>query len=369
MKPIALLLSLIMLLSLTPPVHAQSGDVEARVVANRLNVRQSPGTGAPVVGQFAYGAVVRVTGRAGDGVWVYATPPDDDRAGWVHSGYLDFPAGFAMATLPVIATPATAGPSAPSGDAAPGTGSGVISNVGPRAREIFLHGQQLGNRADAFAKIGDSITHTQEFLFPIGGGYYRLGGYAHLQAVIDHFAGSFARYSLGARAGWTSANLLDPGSADPAQCAPGESPLECEYRVHRPAIALILVGTNDISQGMDPATYRANLERIVQTSIDRGVIPVLSTIPDNLSFPPHGQIVPQFNAVVREVAAGYGIPLWEYWGALQALPNKGLGPDNYHPSSGGADAIFTAANLNYGYTVRNLGALLALDAVWRGALE
>jgi lysophospholipase L1-like esterase len=132
-----------------------------------------------------------------------------------------------------------------------------------------------------------------------------------------------------------------------------------------------MIGTNDVNAGMDGGTYRANLEAIVQISIDRGVIPVLSTIPDNLRSPELQPRVGEFNAIIASVAGAYGIPLWNYWQALQDLPNKGLSGDGYHPSvdpATGEAAVFTADGLRYGFTVRNLTGLMVLDAVWRGAL-
>jgi hypothetical protein len=47
------------------------------------------------------------------------------------------------------------------------------------------------------------------------------------------------------------------------------------------------------------------------------------------------------------------------------LPNEGLGPDGIHPSAAPDSADFTADSLQFGYTVRNLTALQALDALWR----
>jgi len=42
--------------------------------------------------------------------------------------------------------------------------------------------------------------------------------------------------------------------------------------------------------------------------------------------------------------------------------------DGVHPSAAPNSADFTPENLQYGMTVRNLTALQALDAVWRGAM-
>ena len=71
------------------------------------------------------------------------------------------------------------------------------------------------------------------------------------------------------------------------------------------------------------------------------------------------------------MAQQYSIPLWDYWAALQPVPNQGIGPDGIHPSvpADNQTANFTGDHLNYGYTVRNLTALQVLNAVWRQALS
>jgi hypothetical protein len=95
-----------------------------------------------------------------------------------------------------------------------------------------------------------------------------------------------------------------------------------------------------------------------------GVIPVLSTIPP-YEVEGYQHRPAELNAIVFQVALEYDVPVWDYWSALQTLPNLGLGSDFIHPSKGPDPADFTRENLHYGYTVRNLLALKALDAVWR----
>jgi hypothetical protein len=378
-KRLAILTLVIVLVAPIPAAVRAQGEVQAQVIPDALNVRERPGYDTPVIGMFVRGMTLRVIGWDGT-VWVYATPVEGGIAGWVHWDYLDFPAGFDLSSLPVIeaagvgeAVPADQPP--PAAVAAPGMPPGVIPAVGGRARTIFLDGQTRGNRADVFAKVGDSITDMPMFLYAIGGGQQQLGSYAYLQTVINHFSqtiNSFARVSAAARGGWTSGDLLDPSKHFiPGVCSADETPLACEYRVARPAVALIMIGTNDIFYGVDSVTYRAHLETIAQISIDSGVIPVLSTIPDILIDPNMAARVLELNDIIRSVAGAYGVPLWDYWLALQALPNKGISADNLHPSfdvAPGTSAIFTAEHMQYGFNVRNLTALMVLDAVWQGAM-
>jgi len=230
---------------------------------------------------------------------------------------------------------------------------------------IYIYGQSLGNNPHAFAKVGDSITVSTDFLHPIGTGQYDLGAYGYLQPVVDHYSQLTARgrnafriRSLAAGVGWSALAVLDPSFADETACLPGESPLVCEYRLTKPSVALIMFGTNDVGY-RTPDEFRANLTRIVQTSIQMGVIPILSTIPARPDMPDR---VALFNAVIIDVAGD--LPLWDYHAVSRDLPNNGLAWDNLHPSSPGFELAADFTNLGHGYTIRNLTALQILYRVW-----
>jgi hypothetical protein len=152
-------------------------------------------------------------------------------------------------------------------------------------------------------------------------------------------------------------------------CRSGETPLECEYRLVKPSVALIMFGTND-SGGMPSATFSANLTRIVQISINMGVIPVLSTIPPKHYNPATDGRVTEFNQIIIATARTYDVPLWNYWAAMSPLPSEGLDADGVHPSipPDTATAIFDATHLQYGYTMRNFTALQVLYTLWQQVL-
>jgi hypothetical protein len=192
--------------------------------------------------------------------------------------------------------------------------------------------------------------------------------------VVAHFASGWARTgnsfyntSLAAKAGWSSWSVLAPSLADKTVCGAYESPLVCEYRISRPAVALIMVGTNDV-MGTPSDAYRANLQRIVGDTVNLGIIPVVSTIPPFLRTGYEAR-ADELNGIIVAVAQEFDVPVWHYWAALQPLPNRGLAPDGVHPSWSPGPADFTAENLRYGYTVRNLTALQALDLVWRQCMQ
>src|SRR6185436_7245779 len=102
----------------------------------------------------------------------------------------------------------------------------VISNI----KTIAMIGQARNNNLYVFAKVGDSITVGQRFLYPIGDGKYQLGDHTYLQPVIDAFlqtpvrnGNSFNNPSVASAVGWASYNVLTPRNADPYQREAGES--------------------------------------------------------------------------------------------------------------------------------------------------
>ena len=248
----------------------------------------------------------------------------------------------------------------------------ILSGITDQTHEIFRRGQHLGNRANVFSKVGDSLTVATYVLYPIGWGAANLHQYQSLSPVIEYFSAanardgnSFANISLAADNGWTTQSVFDPAHANPDVCLLGEPPLICEYRVVRPAMALILLGTNDVAE-LPLQTYRTNMQNIVMISINRGIVPVLSTLPEREGYE---EQVTAFNAAIWELAHEFGVPLWDYGLAMSRLPNGGISHDGVHPSWPPGDfnaaVDFTTGNLGYGYTLRNLTALLALDTLWR----
>lgn len=251
----------------------------------------------------------------------------------------------------------------------------VISGITVRSRQIFLVGQATGMRPDTFSKVGDSITDFTEYLNPIGHGAYILDEYAYLEPVIRHFStrfstvrgwtgNSFTNDSAAAVGGWASGDILDPYHTD-VFCGGGEAPLRCEYWLTKPAVALIMIGTNEPPENVYSGVYQQNLNGIVEMSIDLGVIPVLFTIP----WRQDGD-ASLFNDVITRTAWAYDIPLVDYWTVMETLPNHGIGEDGIHPSapSNGQTGDFTPEGLQYGYNVRNLLSLQVLDAIWRQAI-
>jgi large subunit ribosomal protein L4 len=233
-----------------------------------------------------------------------------------------------------------------------------------RVRELRARGAAMGMRPNVFAKIGDSITESASFLFDIGQGWYVLGPYGALEPTIAYFratrfadgSNSLSRASSCAMGGWIAryALAMDPMSA-----------LRNELSYTRPGYAIVMYGTNDLDR-MPPADFLADMNRILDIIEGGGTVPVLSTIPDRLDRPDAAGAVPGYNDAIRGLAAARHLPLMDYWRALQPLPRRGVDTDGIHPSayiaSGDfATGVLTPTALQYGYNMRNLVALLALD--------
>ena len=234
----------------------------------------------------------------------------------------------------------------------------VIPVVSEGARGIYIHGLSLGNNPHAFAKVGDCQNVPSMFLSIFEHeDYYSLREEdAHLEETIQWFEGSFSRESEAVRRGFNAASVVSPLWANPASCDPGETPLDCEIRLHQPSIALVSLET--WWEG-DPDKYEQYVREILETLIDRGILPVLATKADNLEGD-H-----RINKILVRLAYEYDIPLWNYWRAIQSLPNQGLMEDGFHLTF--AENHFDDPEaMMAAWPWRNLTALQVLNSVWQG---
>jgi hypothetical protein len=269
------------------------------------------------------------------------------------------PTGTATVSTPAIPATLASGPVYP-----------YISNITVHALQIYQVGQQLGRRINAFALVGDSNTANPRFLAPFEYGNYTLGDYTGLQTSIDFFHGYFDRQcpwpcSPAAKGSFnTSMELsleqnLAPGFGD-ARCAGYETPLACEYRLQQPSIALILIGTGD---HLDWRNFEGRYRQIVEYTVAQGIIPVLLTKADELEYTEQGAPFDYINNIIRRLAVEYDVPLLDLRKAVAQLPDHGCVSDGFHYNSppDGRTADFSGNHLNYGFNMRNLTALEALD--------
>jgi hypothetical protein len=233
----------------------------------------------------------------------------------------------------------------------------VIPALSRNMHELYELGQAAGNNPRAFSKIGDGEISAAWFftVFDLGGDHYDLGPYQNLLPVIEHFDGSFERIGMAAKRGFNTNLILDDSATDLALCESGESPLSCELRLHRPAFAILSLGTN---QAWRRDEFEIGMRQILDILLSKNVVPILSTKGDILEGD-HS-----INRTIACLAQEYDVPLWNFWSAIQQLPNHGLQPDLEHLTYGIND-FDNAAAIQSAWTLRNLTALQALDAVWR----
>jgi LysM repeat protein len=239
----------------------------------------------------------------------------------------------------------------------------VMSDVVKKnVRDIYACSIKLGNNLHAFAKLGDCNFEPPFFLTEFdSAGKYNLGAYSQLQEVVDAYAGSFARNSVGVHRGLHSWSVWDPMWADKTQCEPNETVIACEFRITRPSVVLIRLGTND---GSVPQLYEKNMRKIVEFAIAKGAIPVIGTKADRVEGANNA-----INNTIRQIALDYSIPLWDFDLVASTLPGRGLDQDGIHMTVFPANDYSTATAFRRGHGVQNISALMVLEAVRKEAIS
>ena len=221
---------------------------------------------------------------------------------------------------------------------------------------------------DVFAKVGASSTVSTSFVHCFAGDDVDLDG-RELEGTVSFFAegdaggtSPYTRESLAATVGWHAGRALD---GDP-------SPLEQEVEAIRPGWAVVMYGTNDINI-VTLEDYAENMLDLTDALLDRGVVPLLTTIMPRGDDRDADAEVPDFNMALRAIAEARQVPLIDYHRELVDLPDQGLSADGIHPSvlrdPGARACVLNPEGLAYGYNVRNLVTLEALDRVRRAVVE
>lgn len=376
-----------------------------------LHLREAPTQAATSFGQLPVNTELVLEGRSQDGVWVLVHTADRQSRGWIAANFLWLDGGITIMDLPLgdLAAPMPPPNTVPAAPAivevAPILAEVPVSAIptgGDRATmEAFLHtlplvpavtnnarlifqaGQALGNRANVFTSAGDCFTDHLGFLRPFGTGQYHLGPHGHLQPTIEYFSASpyegvpnsWANHSLASEIGYTCGSILDSSWSNPQLCEPNESPLLCEVRLTRPALAIIQFGNVDI-QVYEAQYFNQDMRTVVQSLIDRGVVPMLSTFVVAPSYRDYEKSL-LFNQIVVQIAQDYDLPLINFWRAAQGVRDYGVTPDGYHPSddwgnlAGQTGTMVPALSLegvNSGISMRNLLVLQTLDEMRRNLL-
>jgi hypothetical protein len=234
--------------------------------------------------------------------------------------------------------------------------------VQANVKAIFAKGQQLGNDAQRFSKVGDSIIEHPHYMVKFDTPDYNLGQYAYLQDVLNYYRGSYGRDSLAVRRGLHSWSWNNPTWADKDQCLPDEGPIACEYRVQKPSVSFIVLGSNDVGV---PEYFRKSMEELVQFTIDQGVIPVIVTKADRHEDGDHPEKNTN-NTILKETAAKFNIPMLDFDAIADTMPNRGIDPaDGTHLTFYYAHDYSVPVAFTKGHALHDLTSVIILDELWR----
>jgi lysophospholipase L1-like esterase len=116
-------------------------------------------------------------------------------------------------------------------------------------------------------------------------------------------------------------------------------------RTPPPDLAVIIIGANDVTHLVPPATSAARLEAVVRRLVDVGCAVVVGTCPDLGTIRPFPQplrtigrrwslTLAAAQAAATEAAGGHAVPLAELVGpGFDASPAEYFSEDRFHPSS------------------------------------
>jgi hypothetical protein len=238
----------------------------------------------------------------------------------------------------------------------------VPITISDRMREIYQKGLAMGNDSKHFSIIGDCQNVSSYFMSAFDKpDDYNLGSqYTYLQPTIDYYQGSFSRVSLAVKGGFNAAAVISPLRADPKSCNPNESPLDCELHTWKPSIVFVSMET---WWSKKPAQeYDKYMRKVLDRIIASGAVPIIATKADNLEGDN------SINATVANLAYEYDIPMWNFWAAVQPLPDHGLSPDHFHLTFA-RNFFDDPGRMESAWPWRNLTALQTLDAVHKGLTE
>ena len=225
----------------------------------------------------------------------------------------------------------------------------IPTDIDSSLRSVYERGLSLGNDPQAFSIFGDCQSRPAEFF-----GVFETDPTTllflspELRETVENFEGSFNRESSTSQDGTTPGSLLwDQWHRVEYGCNFGETPVECELRIHRPSFVIIQVGTHFESRNTE------YLRKIILQLLDKGVVPILATKADNREKDE------RINRDMALLASEYDLPLWNFWSAVSDLPNRGLYTRKDRPLQGDIYLTDEAAEIH------RLTGLEALDTVWR----
>ncbi|HSG45205.1 MAG TPA: hypothetical protein VLA72_18830 [Anaerolineales bacterium] len=228
----------------------------------------------------------------------------------------------------------------------------IPANVYDSMREVYELRLAMSNDPKRFSVIGDCQNASSYFLSTFDKpGDFRLGEYAVLQPTVEYYQGSFSRTSLAVKGGFNAAAVLSPLRADPKSCNKGESPLDCELRIWKPSVVFVSMETWWYKK--PEQEYDKYMRKVIERLLEAGVVPIIATKADNLEGD-HS-----INATIAQIAYDYEIPLWNFWAAVQPLPDQGLTPNGFYLTFA-RNFFDDPARMERAWPWRNLTTLQAL---------
>lgn len=248
----------------------------------------------------------------------------------------------------------------------------------PFLLRVYGQGQAAGNNPAVFAKVGDSFTMAnlqaqptrRWFLLDIGDGKTVYGAHSYYLPIVTYFSqvevragyNSFNTLSQSAKSGRRSFEELDTLATTQADClAAYQTPLECEYDTLHPAYSIIMHGSTESANHIPLPVYEASMRAIIEQTLARGIIPILSTLPIKI---PHASTLDTqpYNDQLVALAREYKLPYMDLRTLSRSLPDNGIGADLVHfsqpPDKNCAD--FSATAMAYGCYMRNILSLESL---------
>lgn len=246
--------------------------------------------------------------------------------------------------------------------------SPITEEVKANCRAVLARGKEQGRVEGRMGQFGDSITYSFAYFRNIlvqGPADNETGhDYGPILSWLayggDKPADEQSFYSdlgkgsdYGCYSGWEIAHATRYDvPTHPVEVGNGSVPGNFSW-------ALLMWGTNDVNHSTFRAdSYRSGYRSIIQSCIDLGVVPVLSTIPPRADEMDNGH-VDQCNAEIRALAEEFKIPLVDYFSLVTFYQPKDwwgtlIKDDGVHPSSttGGGSFSKEALTTTDGYSAR-----------------
>lgn len=333
-------------------------------VEEPVTLYEGPGTTYLAVGVLNVDADARIVERNRIGNWVHVRQSENGKTildGWAMIGSLTIEPNLRFSQVPVNESLADADMmQVRLQTTAPLYAAPVIPYISESMREVYLRGQRYGMRSQSITKIGDSVSANPLYLDLMSDNNAVLGPYDYLADTLRYFGPSRKQDSVAAKKGMSSFSIFDPLMAA-EDCTPEESPLQCELRLQKPAVAFIMFGPNDL-RAMDVDEYKVQMSQLVEDLIENGTIPVLTTFSTDPARRTWQESV-TFNLALIEVARTYDVPLMNLWLASRDLPKYGLEGDGIHMRNFGYEYLKLDAGLEsrFGVSLQNLIALRTLE--------